>query len=192
VASIYDALLMGDAEGPSSVDAGKHGLFAARMAELRRPLPSRRKQGLTLQDIAAMAGLQRETLATLMEHHGYLELVPYGGTQRRRLVTKRAFDAGLGHNVDGSRCRIARLEGMSRAAVFPIFYPKKVPDILWSLDHAGMTARAAAIEGKRDRMRWLLNHHGYLPDAELAKLSGYSERGVRKARKSSGQHRAPA
>jgi hypothetical protein len=138
-----------------------------------------------------MAGLERETLAALMEHHGYLELVPYGGTQKRRLVTDRAFHAGLGHNADGSHRRIARLEGMGRAVVFAIFYPERVPDILWSLDHAGITARAAAIEGKRERMRWLLHHHGYLPDAELAKLSGYTERGVRKARGSSGQTKPP-
>lgn len=192
VARIYDAMMVGDAEGPSSVGAGRHGRIAERMAELRRPLPSRRTQGLTLRDIATMAGLDRETLVALMEHHGYLELVPYGGTQRRRLVTDRAFHAGLGHTADGSHCRIARLEGIGRAVPFPVFYPKRVPDILWSLDHAGITARAKAIEEKRERMRWLLHHHDYLPDAELAKLSGYSLSGVKKARNSSGQHQAPA
>lgn len=191
VARIYDDLVVGDAEGPSSVPAGKHGLRAERMAELRRPLLSRPKRGLPLQEVAAMVGLERETLAALMEHHGYLELVSYGGSQRRRLVTDRAFHAGLGHNADGSHRRIAHLEGMGRAVVFPVFYPDRVPDILWSLDHAGITARAAAIEGKRERMRWLLHHHDYLPDAELAKLSGYSLIGVKKARKSSGQDRAP-
>lgn len=190
VQRIYDALMVGDAEGPSPEGSGKHGLLAERMKELRRPLPTRQKQGMTLRDIAAMAGLERETLAAMMEHHEYLELVPYGGTQRRRLVTERADRAGLGHNADGSRRRIALLEGIGRAVVFPVFYPEKVPDILWSLDHSGITAGAAAIQRKRERMRWLLQHHGYLPDAELAKLSGYTVRGVEKARQPSGQHRA--
>jgi hypothetical protein len=74
---------------------------------------------------------------------------------------------------------------MAKAVVFPVFYPNKVPSILWSLDYDGIAARAAAIGRKRERMRWLLHHHTYLPDAELAKLSGYSVRGVEKARASS-------
>jgi hypothetical protein len=186
VARTYDALVVGGL-GSSAVDdgGGRHGRLAERMRELRRPLPWRRKAGLTLQAIADGAGLDRATLAALMERQGYLELVPYGGRQRRRLVTKQAFDADLGHNADGSHRRIGRLEGMARAVVFPVFYPDKVPSILWSLDYEGIAARAASIGRKRERMRWLLHHHPYLPDAELAKLGGYSVRGVEKARASS-------
>lgn len=165
----------------SSGLCGRHGLHAERMRELHRPLPVRDKHGLTMKDIAARAGLERETLACLMEHHGYLELVPYGGGQRRRLVTDQAFAAGLGHNVDGARIRVARLEGMNRAAPFPVFYEEGVEQILWTLDHEGITARVAAMPNKRARLRWLLTTHAFLPNAEIARLSGCSLSGVKKA-----------
>jgi hypothetical protein len=71
---------------------------------------------------------------------------------------------------------------MSRAAVFPVFYPEAVPNILWSLNFPGIIAEAQSIPSKRDRMRWLLTHHSYLPNEELAVLAGYSLSGVEKAR----------
>lgn len=192
VGRIYHTILMGNPEGSLPEGGNRHDVLSARMRKMRRPMLYRRKRGLTLQDIATIAGLERATLAALMVHREYLELVPYGGSQRRRLVTERAFYAGLGHNADGSHLRIARLEGMGRAVVFPVFYPERVSDILWSLDHAGIVAGASSIGGKRERMKWLLHHHGYLPDAELAKLGGYSLIGVKKARKSSAQVQGPA
>lgn len=186
VSAAYDDAIFGRVDLPDAATAGRHGLLAERMRELRRPLPTRRKRGLTITEIAAQAGVERETLACLMEHHGYLELVPFGGTQRRRLVTDQAFDAGLGHNADASRVRVAVVEGRNRAGVFPVFYPEHVPAILWTLDHAGISTGAAAIKGKRGKLCWLLDNHGHLPTAELASLSGYSRRGVEKARSPSG------
>jgi hypothetical protein len=184
VADMYDAVILGglDLNAPPSSGNGDHGLRAERMRELRRPLPYRRRRGKTLTEIAKESGIRRETLARLMEHYGFLELISYGGTQRRRLVTDQAFHAGLGHNVDASKTRVAAVEGRARAGVFPVFYAEEVPSLLWCLDYPGIVAAARAILNKRDRMRWLLTHHAYLPDEELAEMAGYSERGVRKAR----------
>jgi hypothetical protein len=140
------------------------------------------RRGPTVTEIAQQAGMRRETLAALMEHHGYLVLAPYGGTQRRRLVSQRAIAAGMGHNVDASRTRIARLEGYGRAAVFPIFYAECVPDILWTLDLEGIRQVAREKGRKRERLVWLLDKHGYLPDAEVADIAGCTERTVRRAR----------
>jgi hypothetical protein len=184
VAAMYDGAMLGglDLMSPPSSGDGCHGLRAERMAELRRPLPYRQRRGMTVAEIAAQSGMRRETLARLMEHHGYLEMVPYGGRQRRRLVTDVAFHAGLGHNVDASQIRIAAVEGVNRAGVFPVFYLECVPDILWTLDYFGIVAAAQDIPSKRERMRWLLDHHGYLPNDELAAIAGYSLSGVEKAR----------
>lgn len=167
-----------------------HGLLADRMRELRtRPL-WRDRAGMTLAEIAEQAGIGRETLACLMEHHGYLELVPYGGVQNRRLVTDQAFHAELGHNADASHTRIAHLEGRHRACIFPVFYPEHVPSILWTLDYEGIVESATTILSKKERLRWLLAEHGHLPDTELARLSGYSRRGIEKMRER--ETRSPA
>ncbi len=183
ITEAYDAMIFGGLDGePCREPESCHGLLAARMRELRRPLPKRDKAGLPLGEVAKQAGMDRETLASLMEHHGILELVSYGGRQRRRLVTDAAFHAGLGHNVDPGAIRSPRLDGHARSSVFPVFYPDAVPDILWMLDWEGIKRDAAAIKGKRERMRWLLSHHHHLPDQALADLGGYSLRGVKKAR----------
>lgn len=161
---------------------GRHGLLAERMLELQEPLLSRPKRGLTVGEMAECAGVDRETMARALEHHGYLELVPYGGPNRRRLVTRQAERAGLGHNPDGSRRRIGHLEGMAKACVFPVFYPEHLDAILWTLDFEGIQARGAAITNKRERLRWMLDAHPYLPNATIAEWAGCSEIGVRKAR----------
>lgn len=185
MAAVHDAMVFGGLD-TGLREGGAHGLQAERMRALRRPLPARDRRGLTLAEVATVAGLDRETLVSLLGHHGYLELVPFGGRQRRRLITARAFAAGLGHNVDASRTRIGAVEGAHRACVFPVLYAEAVPCILWTLDHAGIVRGAAAIPGKKDRLAWLLGHHGYLPTAELAALSGYTRRGVELARTRAG------
>jgi hypothetical protein len=157
--------------------SGRHGLMAERVRQLRRPLHNGGRRGMTIAEIAASANINRETLACLMEHHAYLELAPYGGRQRRRLVTEQAISAGLGANVDGSTKRIARLEGAQRACVFPVFYQEHVASILWTLDYQGITEAAHKVLPKRERLDWLLDHHRYLPNTELAALSGYRSHG---------------
>ena len=181
VHSAYDAAIFGSLDVQNET-GGRHGLFAARMRELKRPLLSRDKIGLTLGEIAEANGIERTALVALMERHGYLELVPYGGRQKRRLVTDEAFLAGIGHNVDPSNARSPRLDGAARAVPFPVFYPEAVPSLLWTLDWPGIRAAAKAIPNKRERMGWLLEHHAVLPDKAFVGLSGYSLRGVKKAR----------
>lgn len=181
VVRAYDAARFGTLDELRN-DRGDRGLLAARMQALRRPLPTRNKRGLTLAAMSALVGVERSTLTALLEHHGYLELVPFGGHQRRRLVTQTAFDAGVGHNADPSRTRSRNLDGEARAIVFPVFYAEAVPSIMWSLDWEGIRRDAAGVPNKRDRMRWLLSNHPYLPDQTLADLAGYSLRGLKKAR----------
>ena len=181
VHSAYDAAILGSLDVPSEA-GGRHGIFAARMRKMKRPLLSRDKIGLTVGKIAETNGIDRAVLVALMERHGYLELAPYGGRQSRRLVTDEAFHAGVGHNVDPGKARSSRLDGAARATPFPVFYPEAVPSLLWTLDWPGIQAAAKAIPNKRQRMRWLLEQHGYLPDKALEGLSGYSLRGVKKAR----------
>lgn len=181
VATAYDAVILGSVDGMLQPKSATHGLLASRMRSLRRPMPRRDKRGWTLDAIARNAGMDREVLARLMEHHGYLELAYCGGVQRRRLVTDAAYRADLGHNVDPTT-RSRRLDGIGRAVPFPVFYPDRVHCILWTLEWPGIQAKAGAISSKRERMRWLLREHAYLPDHALAELGGYSLRGVKKAR----------
>lgn len=181
VTQAYNAITTGGwlDRGP---DDGRHGLRAERLRELRQPLSRSNRHGLTVRDLAHRAGVDRHTMACALEHHGYLELVPYGGTQRRRLVSPTAEDAGYGHNVDAERKRIGCLEGYNRACPFPVFYEDRVDDILWSLDLEGIRETAAEMTSKRRRLAWLLEAHGYLPDAYIAVLAGCSLRGVKAAR----------
>lgn len=136
--------------------------------------------GLRVAEMADRASLSQATLTALLEHHGFLELVPYGGHQRRRLVSDNVVEAGYGHNVTPSN-RIGHLEGFNTSATFPVFYEEKANDILWCLNYEGIVAKVSSMTSKKDRLQWLLENHPYLPQEELAGMSGYSERGVRKA-----------
>ncbi len=140
-------------------------------------LPARDKVGVTLNEFATLAGLNRATLVALLEHHGFVELAYYGGRQRRCLVTQTAYDTEFGHNVTPSN-RVVRLDGHNRTAVFPVFYRERLADILWCLDYDGIRGRAASISNKRQRLKWLLENHSYLPDQEVADLAGCTRRGV--------------
>lgn len=161
---------------------GRHGLRAERMRELRQPLSQCKRSGLTVQDLADRAGVERHAMACALVHSGYLELAPYGGKQSRRLVTRTAEAAGYGHNVDGSQSRIGRLEGFNRSCPFPVFYEEHLDDILWSLDIEGIREKAVGTASKRGRLSWLLEVHGYFPNDFVALLSGCSLSGVKKAR----------
>jgi hypothetical protein len=161
---------------------GKHGLQASRLRELHRPLPTRNRVGVTLGKMAEQGGMTRTVLARLMQHHGYLEMVPYGRSQSRLLVTSQAFAAELGHNVDPGAMKVTRLDSHARTAVFPVFYPEVVYGILWTLDWQGIVDRAAGIRSKKPKLEWLLVHHSHLPDQTLAHLGGYSLRGIKAAR----------
>lgn len=183
VGRVFDAMTSNRADHREE-PTGRHGLLAATMRELRRPPPKIDQRGLQINDIATQAGIARETLCALLEHHGYLELVFHGGRQRRRLVTQQAIDAGFGQNIDPSGVRLA-LEGAAKVAAFPVFFLEWVPKILWTLDYARLREHANAIPSKRVRLHWLLMQHAYLPRKELAALSGYSERGWSKAVRSS-------
>lgn len=137
---------------------------------------------VTVRDLAALAAVDRETMARALEHHGYLELAPYGGPSRRRLVTREAEAAGLGKNIDAARFRLARLEGHRRACAFPVFAREHVAAILWTLDFDGIRREVAALPTKRVRLRWLLANHGHLPSAFLASLAECTTRAVEKAK----------
>ena len=150
----------------------------------RKAKPRQRSQrhGLGVSDLAARAGVPREAMARALEHHGYLELVPYGGSQKRRLVTEPAETAGYGRNVNPAFSRSAKLDGANRASPFAVFYPDRVPELLARLDFAGIAEKVAALPDRRGKLAFLLEHHAYLPDDFIAGLTGYSRPGVRRAR----------
>lgn len=161
-----------------SVSDDRH--YGKEDEEQPKAVHTSRRIGLRVAEFAGKAGIPQATLTALLEHHGFLELVPYGGLQRRRLVPDNVVEAGYGHNVVPSN-RIGHLEGYNTAATFPVFYEEKIADILWCLNYQEIVDKALSIHKKQDKLKWLLNDHPYLPQAELAALSGYSERGVRKA-----------
>ena len=182
VTAIYDDLVTTQFEDAWADGSGRHGLRAERMEELRRPLSARKRQGMTLQEVAEQVGLRVETLARLLEHHGYLETSPFGGRQNRRLISAKAYAAKHGHNVDPTHMRSIRLDGAHRTAPFPVFYAEHVPSILWSLGWDLIQRDVAARPTKKARLEFLLVDHAYLPDAEIAALSGYSREGITRAR----------
>lgn len=184
VLATYDDIVMDRFDATLfDTSSGRHGLRAERMRELHRPILSRDRIGLTVSEMAARAGLPQETMARLLEANGYLELCPFGRLQNRRLLTQRAAEVGLGHNVDASQCRSVRLDGPARAVVFPVFYEDRADDIIWSLGWDLIVRSCQAELTKKRRLRYLLDAHGYLPDAAIGTLSGYTLDGVGRARK---------
>jgi transcriptional regulator with XRE-family HTH domain len=162
------------------------GLLAERerkvVLEARKAAPKARGgRGLTLEEVAQRIGVSRATLAALMEHHGLLDMAPYGRDQRRLLASDATVAQGLGHNVKPGGKRVGVVEGYGKAAPFPVFYEDRLAEVLWVLDLDGIGAEVAQRENRATRLEWLLEHHGYLPGAELAALSGYSMRAVRNA-----------
>jgi hypothetical protein len=145
-------------------------------------LNARKKIGLTLNAIAKRKRIKLATLTSVLEHHGLIELTQYGLDQKRRMVTKQACDAGFGHNVDPVN-RIGHLEGHGKAAPSPVLYPERLGDIMWMLDLAGIRRKVMNVDGKRSKLSWLLQNHPYLPDTEIASLSGYRRRAVINTRK---------
>lgn len=141
---------------------------------------TREKTGMTITELATKVKLKVVTVVALLEHHDLLELVPYGLEQKRRLVTETAFNAHLGHNIYPNR--IGRLEGRNRSSPFPVFYSDRLQDILWMFDLGGISEGVGKEVGKKAKLQWLLKYHSYLPDDELASLSGYSRMGVFKVR----------
>ena len=186
VTATYDAVFLSRTETHSEDGGGRHGMRAERMRELHRPMSRRQKLGLTVADIAARMGVRQETAARLLEDHGYLELSPFGRTQSRRLVSADCYAAGHGHNVDPSQIRSGRLDGMAKAAPFPVFYEKHVPSIIWTLGWGLILSTVLAESSKRKRLAFLLTDHAYLPDAEIAALAGCSLSGVEKGRRRGG------
>ena len=189
VITLYDELSLAQLDHLAPGEPiGRHGLLAERMRELRRPTIRSRRRGLTIQEVAKRLGLALETTARLLEHHGYLELAPYGSGQRRRLLSNVALRSGIGHNVDPSTTRSRRLDGGARAAPFPVIYAEELPDVAWTLAWDVITADCARRPTKRKRLGYLLAEHGYLPDQEIATLAGCSRKTVSRARR----HRRPA
>ena len=182
VTALHDELFLIGAESGHD-GGGRHGMRAERMKELHRPLSRRQTRGLTVADLAARMGLRQETVARLLEHHGYLELSPFGRHQSRRLVTAECYAAGHGHNVDPSQIRSSRIDGMARAAPFPVFYEKHSASIVWTLGWELIQAAVARETSKRRRLSFLLTEHAYLPDVEIAGLAGCSVSGVEKGRR---------
>ena len=127
--------------------------------------------------------MRTETVARLLEQHGYLEMSPFGRTQSRRLVTAEAFATGHGHTVDPTGIRSIRLDGGGKAAPFPVFYEEYITSIVWSFGWDVIKAVVDAEPDKKRRLAFLLTQHSYLPDAEIADLAGYSRYRVMTARK---------
>ena len=140
------------------------------------------KIGLTLNAIAKRKRIKVATLTSLLEHHGLLELVQFGLDQKRRLVTEQTCSSGFGHNVNPVN-RIGHLEGHGKAAIFPVFYEDRVGEIMWMLDMSGIRRNVMKVDGKKSKLSWLLQNHPYLPDAEIASLSGYRRQAIGVARK---------
>jgi hypothetical protein len=148
---------------------------------LKAPVLVRDKNGKRIAEIADDLQMNKATLVSLLEHHGYLELRPCGGQQSRYLVSDTAFHAELGHNVTPSN-RIGHLEGFNRSAMFPVFYEDALEKILWTLDYQGIKDAVETLRTKKEKLRHLLENYGYLPDDERADMAGYSRVGVFKAR----------
>ncbi len=175
----YDAAVISQG-GINFEGNGRHGLFALAMKEQHRPLHDGPvSPGITITDMADRAGLQRETLAALLEHHGYIETAPFGRSQSRRLCTEATIKAGYGRNTEG---RQTHTGAMRTSSAFALIHEAWVEKIIWSLDWPGIVDAVAALPTKRRRLSWLLEQHRYLPDAEIARLAGCTRPSVGRAR----------
>ncbi len=186
VSKLYDAATLGSCEASIMISeggGGMHGLLAARLRALRRPLMKRDRDGLPLSEIAKIGGMSRKTLVALMEHHGYVETVPFGRDKRRCLVTEQAFQAELGHNVDPGAKRSPRLDGIERSVPFAVFYEEHVYSILWTLDLEGVTATVRLAPSKGQRIALAMRQFSFLPNSVLADLCECSVRGIEEARR---------
>ncbi|MBP0465863.1 hypothetical protein J5Y09_18195 [Roseomonas sp. PWR1] len=146
----------------------------------RRPSGRAHARGLTLSEIEEETGISRSTLKAAMIHQGYLADA-YHGRQRRTLVTEAAERAGLGHNVETTGKHSPRISGFARSAPFPVFFADRLDDVLWTLDLGRIAAHCARLADKRRRLEWLVRWHHYLPNDELKRLSGMSQRSVEAA-----------
>lgn len=156
--------------------------IARRERALRQPLLQRRRLGMTLCEVAEVAtkreGLQVGVAAirALLTHHGYLECAPFGGRQRRTLCTDRCVTAGLGHNVHSPRSGTALKRGVGSTAPFPVLYPERLHDVLWTLGIDQIKEHLAGLTAQRMRLSWLSSNHDYLPARTVAAWSGASLR----------------
>ena len=91
------------------------------------------------------------------------------------------FYAEYGHNViPGKGSGV--FQGDKSTIIFPVFYEEVLDNIWWCLDYAGITEAVPNIDNKKWRLNYLLSDHGYLPNTEIALLSGYTVNGVSVAR----------
>lgn len=149
-----------------------------------RPKAQRKERGLTIQAIADRSDLWgegldchhhhpgKEALYRLLEENGWLERAPFGREQSRWFVTDKAVEGGYGQTVDPSNVHSLTLSGGRKAFPFPVFYEDKVKDVLWTLGWDMILKAVDALEDKKARLAWLLDHHSYLPNMTLAQLSG--------------------
>lgn len=156
--------------------------YRRRENRRKRKLETRHREGVPLREIAKRHGIDYATFVSLLEHHGIVELVQFGLDQKRRRITHAAFKAKLGHNVN-STCHIGHLEGYAKSSPFIVLYEERLADILWMLDYPGIVQGIHERSTKKLKLKWLLETHPYLPDAEIAKLAGYARYRVSVARK---------
>lgn len=160
----------------STGGAASHSLIYQAMNQRKVPArpPEPITEGLTVADIAARMGMDKETTTRLLEANGWLDLAPYAGGQQRRLVPDAVILKGYGANLT------AGLHGVP----FPVFSPEHVGDIIWSLGWDTITEGVDAQPTKKGKAAWLFSHHGYLPNTAIADLSGAGLRTIKRNRPS--------
>lgn len=161
------------------------GVPAGRRMRKTHPQRKLGKRGLGVADAAARLGIPQDAFRGLCDHHGILELAPYGGQQQRRLVSDKAMAAGLGWNSDPSGVRSARLDGFSKSVVFPVFDTDRLSDLGWILDWEGIKAKVAELATKEARVAFLLEGFPELTDKAVGELAGVSRAGVQRRRAAS-------
>lgn len=167
--------------GPTHSQRTNNDMYIPKISTLRREPLWRDKQGVTVAAMAERWRIADSTLRALLDHHGFLETVPYGGQQRRALVPDNVFHAEYGHNViPGKGSGV--FQGDKSTIIFPVFYEEVLDNIWWCLDYPGITEAVSNIDNKKWRLNYLISDHGYLPNTEIALLSGYTVNGVSVAR----------